>query len=338
MDTKVLSTGVLYTNLPESYIRPESERPRLSEVSDCVDVPVIDLGCEDKSQVIKQIREACKTYGFFQVTNHGVSSEAVEKMQGVATEFFSLPLEEKLKLYSDDPSKTMRLSTSFNLNKEKVHNWRDYLRLHCHPLEKYVPEWPSNPSSFKEIVSNYCMEVRQLGYRLEELISESLGLEKDSIKNVLGEQGQHMAVNYYPPCPEPELTYGLPGHTDPNALTILLQDLQVAGLQVLKDGKWVAVNPHPNAFVINLGDQLQALSNGVYKSVWHRAIVNADKPRLSIASFLCPCNDALISAPNSLIEDGPGAVYRGYTYAEYYKKFWSRDLEKDTSCLDLFKN
>lgn len=66
-----------------------------------------------------------------------------------------------------------------------------------------------------------------------------------------------MAVNFYPPCPQPELTYGLPGHTDPNALTILLQDLGVAGLQVRKDGKWIAVNPHPNAFVINLGDQLQ---------------------------------------------------------------------------------
>ncbi|XP_065621908.1 protein DOWNY MILDEW RESISTANCE 6 [Quercus suber] len=337
MDTKVLSTGVRYSNLPESYVRPESDRPRLSEVSACDDVPVIDLGLEDRSQVVKQIAEACKSYGFFQVTNHGVSLEAVEQMLQVATEFFSLPVEEKLKLYSDDPSKTMRLSTSFNVNKEKVHNWRDYLRLHCYPLDKYVPEWPSNPPDFKEIVSNYCMEVRQLGYRLEELISESLGLEKDCVKNVLGEQGQHMAVNYYPPCPEPELTYGLPAHTDPNALTILLQDLHVAGLQVLKDGKWVAVNPHPNAFVINIGDQLQALSNGVYKSVWHRAIVNADKPRLSIASFLCPCDDALISAPNSLTDDGSEAVYRGYTYAEYYKKFWSRDLEKD-NCLDLFKN
>ena len=66
-----------------------------------------------------------------------------------------------------------------------------------------------------------------------------------------------MAVNFYPPCPEPELTYGLPAHTDPNALTILLQDLMVPGLQVLKDGKWVAVDPHPDAFVINIGDQLQ---------------------------------------------------------------------------------
>lgn len=337
METKVLSSGVRYSNLPESYIRPESERPRLSEVSDCENVPIIDLGSQDRPQIVKQLGDACKFYGFFQVINHGVSTEAVEKMLGVANEFFSLPVEEKLKLYSDDPSKTVRLSTSFNVNKEKVHNWRDYLRLHCYPLDKYIPEWPPTPSSFKEIVKNYCTEVRELGFRVQELIAESLGLEKDHITRVLGEQGQHMAVNYYPPCPEPELTYGLPGHTDPNALTILLQDLQVAGLQVLKDGKWVAVNPHPNAFVINIGDQLQALSNGIYKSVWHRAIVNADKPRLSVASFLCPFDDALISAPKALAgEDGSGAVYRGYTYAEYYKKFWSRDLDQE-HCLELFK-
>ncbi|CAI0453233.1 unnamed protein product, partial [Linum tenue] len=116
-------------------------------------------------------------------------------------------------------------------------------------------------------VSNYCQEVRQLGFRLEELISESLGLEKDHIRNVLGDQGQHMAVNFYPPCPQPELTYGLPSHTDPNALTILLQDQLVAGLQVLKDGKWIAVNPHPDAFVINIGDQIQVRASSKFVQV-----------------------------------------------------------------------
>ncbi|KAI8029336.1 Protein DOWNY MILDEW RESISTANCE 6 [Camellia lanceoleosa] len=337
MDTKVISTGIRYTSLPESYVRPESERPKLSEVEDCEDVPIIDLGCSDRVLIVQQIGHACRIYGFFQVTNHGVSTEAVLKMLEVAHEFFQLPVEEKMKLYSDDPSKTMRLSTSFNVKKEKIHNWRDYLRLHCYPLDQYVPEWPSNPSSFKDIVSNYCKEVRDLGFRLQELIAESLGLDKHHVKNVLGEQGQHMAVNYYPPCPEPELTYGLPGHTDPNALTILLQDLQVAGLQVLKDGKWMAVKPHPNAFVINLGDQLQALSNGRYRSVWHRAVVNADKPRMSVASFLCPSDDALISPPKELTEDGTGPVYRNFTYAEYYKKFWSRNLDQE-HCLELFKN
>ncbi|KAL6127485.1 hypothetical protein ACLB2K_070850 [Fragaria x ananassa] len=337
MDTKVLSSGFRYTNLPESYIRPESERPRLSEVSVCENIPVIDLNSQDRAQTVLQIGEACKYYGFFQVINHGVSMEAVEKMLRIANEFFKLSVEEKMKLYSDDPSKTMRLSTSFNVKKETVHNWRDYLRLHCHPLDKYVPEWPSNPPTFKDIVSSYCKEVRELGYRIEELISESLGLEKHYIKNTLGEQGQHMAVNFYPPCPEPELTYGLPGHTDPNALTILLQDLGVCGLQVLKDGKWVAVNPHPNAFVINIGDQLQALSNGIYKSVWHRAVTNTDKARLSVASFMCPQDDALISPAKSLTEDGSPAIYRGYTYTEYYKKFWTRNLDQE-HCLELFKN
>nr|POE55491.1 protein downy mildew resistance 6 [Quercus suber] len=60
------------------------------------------------------------------------------------------PLGEVEVVYSDDPSKTWRLSTSFNANKEKVHNWRDYLGLHCCPLDKYVPEWPSNPTDFKQ--------------------------------------------------------------------------------------------------------------------------------------------------------------------------------------------
>ncbi|KAK2390889.1 protein DOWNY MILDEW RESISTANCE [Trifolium repens] len=336
MDTKVISSGIIYSKIPESYIRPESDRPCLSQVSEFENVPIIDLGSQNRTQIVKQIGEACSSYGFFQVINHGVSLEALKNTAEVASEFFKLPVEEKLKLYSDDPTKTMRLSTSFNVNKEEVHNWRDYLRLHCYPLDDYVPEWPSNPSSFKETVANYCKEVRELGLRIEEYISESLGLEKDYLKNVLGEQGQHMAVNYYPPCPQPELTYGLPGHTDPNALTILLQDLDVAGLQVLKDGKWLAVNPHPDAFVINIGDQLQALSNGLYKSVWHRAIVNADKPRLSVASFLCPGTEALICPAKPLTENGTGAVYRGFSYAEYYSKFWSRNLDQE-HCLEFFK-
>lgn len=336
MDTKVIS-GIQFTSLPRNYIRPESERPKLSEVSECENVPVIDLGCGDRNLIISQIGDACREYGFFQVINHGVSKEAVDSIVSVAHEFFSLPVEEKMKLYSDDPSKTMRLSTSFNVKKETVHNWRDYLRLHCYPLDKYVPEWPSNPSSFKDVVSNYCKEVRELGFRLQEAISESLGLEKDTMKNILGEQGQHMAVNYYPACPEPELTYGLPAHTDPNALTILLQDLQVAGLQVLKNGKWLSVKPHPDALVINIGDQIQSLSNGEYKSVWHRAVVNAKKARLSVASFLCPCDSANISAPKELTRGDEPTIYRDFTYAEYYKKFWSRNLDQE-HCLELFKN
>ncbi|KAJ6874444.1 protein DOWNY MILDEW RESISTANCE 6-like [Populus alba x Populus x berolinensis] len=88
--------------------------PGCRKFQTCEDVPVIDLGCQDRNQNCPTVGDACEHYGFFQVINHGVSLEAVEKMLGVAHDFFSLPVEEKLKLYSDDPSKTMRLSTSFN--------------------------------------------------------------------------------------------------------------------------------------------------------------------------------------------------------------------------------
>ncbi|PPR97019.1 hypothetical protein GOBAR_AA23649 [Gossypium barbadense] len=78
MDTKVLSSGIHYSSLPESYVRPESERPRLSEVSQCDNVPVIDLGCEDRSHIVQQVALACINYGFFQVINHGYE-RSVEK-------------------------------------------------------------------------------------------------------------------------------------------------------------------------------------------------------------------------------------------------------------------
>lgn len=70
METKVISSGIRHSTLPQSYIRPESDRPRLSEVADCENVPVIDLGCTDRTHIIRQIGEACRNYGFFQVLIH----------------------------------------------------------------------------------------------------------------------------------------------------------------------------------------------------------------------------------------------------------------------------
>lgn len=110
-------------------------------------------------------------------------------------------------------------------------------------------------------MNNYCREARELGFKLLGAVSESLGLERDYIERMLGDQGQQLiSMNCYPPCPEPDLTYGFPAHTDLCALTILLQDHQVAGLQVLKDGKWGAVDPRPNSLVVNIGDQIQVKS------------------------------------------------------------------------------
>ncbi|CAO2209964.1 unnamed protein product [Urochloa humidicola] len=286
MAENLLST-VVHRTMPGSHVRPESQRPRLAEVvSGARIIPVVDLACPDRAAVVAAIGDACRSHGFFQVLNHGIDDGLLAGVMAVARDFFRLPAEERAKLYSDDhPARKIRLSTSFNARKETVHNWRDYLRVHCHPIDyQFVPDWPSSPPDFKETMSSYCKEVGELGFRLYAAISESLGLDSSYIlKETLGEQELHMAVNFYdPPCrPSPELTftYGLPAHTDPNALTVqLMDDQDVAGLQAQHAGKWVAVNdPQPGALIINIGDQLQALSNGQYRSVWLRAVVNSDQ-------------------------------------------------------------
>ncbi|KAF5729800.1 hyoscyamine 6-dioxygenase-like [Tripterygium wilfordii] len=341
--TKLLTdlTITAKDNIPPQYIRPLSDRPNLADQShgSQASIPLIDLrGLEDprrRSEIIKQITQACQDFGFFQLKNHGIPETEINNIVKVTREFFKLPESERLKYYSDDPSKTTRLSTSFNVKTEKVANWRDFLRLQAYPLQDFINEWPSSPPNFKKNVAEYCTSMRGLVLRLLELISESLGLERDYIDKALGKHGQHMAFNYYPPCPKPELTYGVPGHTDVGLITILLQD-DVPGLQVLNNGNWVSVQPVPNTFIVNIGDQLQALSNDRYTSVLHRAVVNSGKDRVSIPTFYCPSFDAVIGPAKELIDDDHPAVYKDFTYAEYFKKFWNRDIATE-SCLDLFK-
>ncbi|XVE58189.1 hypothetical protein DITRI_Ditri04bG0150400 [Diplodiscus trichospermus] len=316
-----------------------SDRPNLAEVqASCVSIPLIDLQDlygPNRCDILIQISLACQDDGFFQVKNHGIPEAVLNNMLRLSREFFRLPETEALKNYSDDTSKANRLSTSFNVKTEPVANWRDFLRLHCYPLEDHVHEWPSNPPSFREDVAEYCTSIRGLVLRLLEAISECLGLKRDHLDKTLSKHAQHMAFNYYPPCPEPELTYGLPGHTDPNLITILLQD-DVLGLQGLRNGKWITVNPLPNTFIVNVGDQMQVISNDRYKSVLHRAVVNCNKERISIPTFYCPSPEALIAPATDLIHDEHPTLYRSFTYAEYYENFWARGLATEC-CLDKFK-
>eukprot|EP01018_Ginkgo_biloba_P027735 Gb_19315 [translate_table: standard] len=117
------------------------------------------------------------------------------------------------------------------------------------------------------------MEVRVLILRLLEAISESLGLAPDYISKTLRKSDQRMTTTYYPPCLNLDLTLAIALHLDPD-LVIVLQD-DVRGLQVLKDRKWIAVELIPNAFIVNVGDQLQVLGNERFKSVKHHAITNS---------------------------------------------------------------
>ena len=114
-------------------------------------------------------------------------------------------------------------------------------------------------SGCRELVAEYSAEVVKLCERLLKAMSTNLGLKEDHLQNAFGGDnvGACLRINFYPKCPQPDLTLGLSSHSDPGGMTILLPDHDVAGLQVRKNGKWITVNPVPNAFIVNVGDQIQ---------------------------------------------------------------------------------
>lgn len=116
-----------------------------------------------------------------------------------------------------------------------------------------------------------------------EAILENLGLttaknttddQDDQIMNELKDGSQQMFINFYPPCPEPDLTVGLRSHSDYGFLTLLLQD-EVAGLQIKHQGKWLTVEPIPGSFVVNVGDQLEVCRCSFTCMVLIWALVNS---------------------------------------------------------------
>lgn len=108
----------------------------------------------------------------------------------------------------------------------------------------------------RNVVEEYSEQMKLLCQKLMAMISESLGLQSSSIEDAVGEFYQNITVSYYPPCPQPELTLGLQSHSDMGAVTLLIQD-DVGGLEVLKDGEWVTVQPLSDAIVVILADQTE---------------------------------------------------------------------------------
>ncbi|XP_048529566.1 jasmonate-induced oxygenase 4-like isoform X2 [Triticum urartu] len=175
----------------------------------------------------------------------------------------------------------------------------------------------------REATEKYACQLISLCQVLLKAMSSSLGLEEDYLHNAFGGSdgiSATMRVNYYPRCPQPELTLGLSSHSDPGGITLLLTDDNVEGTQVRKGDTWVTVQPVPGSFLVNVGDQIQILSNGRYRSVEHRALVNSDKERFTIAFFCNPRGDLPVAPASELVGPGSPALYQEpVTFSDYRK-------------------
>ncbi|RLN42451.1 hypothetical protein C2845_PM01G19960 [Panicum miliaceum] len=121
MAEHLLSTAV-HRTMPGNYVRPEAQRPRLAEVVSGARIPVVDLACSGRAAACRRDDTSTNRRAPLaeRVLNRGIDDGLIAEVMAVAREFFRLPAEEKAKLYSDDPARKIRLSTSFNVRKETV--------------------------------------------------------------------------------------------------------------------------------------------------------------------------------------------------------------------------
>ncbi|CAI9763795.1 unnamed protein product [Fraxinus pennsylvanica] len=217
---------------------------------------------------------------------------------------------------------------SSHLQGEAVQNWREFVTYLTYPIKaRDYSRWPEKPEGWRAVTEAYSEELMNLACKLLEVLSEAMDLEKEALTKACVDMDQKVIINFYPKCPQPDLTLGLRRHTDPGTITLLLQD-QVGGLQATRDGgnTWVTVQPVEGAFVVNLGDHGHYLSNGRFKKADHRAVVNSNYSRLSIATFQNPAPEAIVY-PLKVREGVKPVLDEPITFSEMYKRKMSKDLE-----------
>ncbi|KAJ8761727.1 hypothetical protein K2173_004536 [Erythroxylum novogranatense] len=283
---------------------------KLGVVEEC-ELPLIDLGrlsleeLGEREKCKLEIARASQEWGFFQVVNHGISSEILEKVRREQAKVFKQPFHRKSREESLSFSAgTYRWGTP-TATCLRQFSWSEAFHI---PMTDISAS--NNSNSLSSSMEQFATIVANLAQNLAEILMEKLGRKSSFFKENCLPSTCYLRLNRYPPCPVPSQVFGLMPHTDSDFLTILHQD-QVGGLQLVKNGRWFAVKPNSEALIINIGDLFQAWSNDVYKSVEHRVVTNPLVERFSTAYFFCPSCD-------TEIESGcESSVYKKFSFREY---------------------
>uniref|UniRef100_A0A0A9H3I8 Fe2OG dioxygenase domain-containing protein n=1 Tax=Arundo donax TaxID=35708 RepID=A0A0A9H3I8_ARUDO len=323
-------------HVPERYLRTEASSDEVIASGDSnLAIPIIDLGKlldpQSSEEECVKLGSACQNWGFFQlINNHGVADEMTGNLMSDIVEFFKQPLEAK-KECSQQPDSLEGYGQAFVVSEDQKLDWADMLYLQVQPSEsRDLRFWPTRPASFRHSLDVYASETAKLACRLLEFMAKGVGAEPSMLRGMFEGQGQlqGMRANYYPPCQQAaDRVLGLSPHTDACGLTLLRQlNGDVQGLQVKKDGKWFAVDAMDGSFIVNVGDALEILSNGRFKSVEHRAVINPNKERISVAMFHYPCQD-LILGPLPEFVKGDKVRYRSTSYKDFMMQYFAAKLD-----------
>ncbi|KAG6620703.1 hypothetical protein I3842_Q052100 [Carya illinoinensis] len=198
------------------------------------------------------------------------------------------------------------------LSAQQILDWTDRLYLTIYPEDqRRLKFWPEIPQDFRDILHDYTFKMKMINEVVFKAMARSLNLEDNCFLDQYG-KGPTMTArfNYYPKCPRPDLVLGVKPHADGSGITILLQDKEVEGLQFQKDNQWNKVPIIPEALLINVGDQAEIMSNGIFKSPVHRVVTNSERERISLAVFCIPESEKEIQPVDGLVNKSQPRLYK----------------------------
>jgi isopenicillin N synthase-like dioxygenase len=271
------------------------------------EIPLIDIaplvsGSLERTEVARQLGAVCREHGFFYITGHGVDEALCQRLEDLSREFFARSTEEKLRINMALGGRAWRgyfrvgdeLTSGKPDLKEGIYLGQELPDDHPAVVARTPMHgrnlWPDVPG-FRETVLEYIDACTQVGHRLMEGLSLSLGLEADYFdRHYTHDPLVLFRIFNYPYSPDRAgdgEQWGVGEHTDYGVLTILRQD-DTGGLQVKSRGRWIEAPPIAGSFICNIGDMLDRMTRGLYRSTPHRVVSSARRDRLSFPVFFDP--------------------------------------------------
>ncbi|HSQ98306.1 MAG TPA: 2-oxoglutarate and iron-dependent oxygenase domain-containing protein [Sphingomicrobium sp.] len=288
----------------------------------------------DPDGFAQKLGRSFKDYGFAIIAGHGIPEELIRRAEAKAKAFFALPEEIKRK-YLVAGGGGARGYTPFGIETAKgakAHDLKEFWHVgrdlpEGHKFRDHMPDnlWPDEVPSFKATFQELYATFDRTGLGILRAIARYLKIDENYFEDAVRDGNSVLRALHYPPQPQPTGEHIRAGaHEDINAITLLL-GAEEAGLELLtKDGRWIPVSPRPGELVINIGDMLQRLTNGVLRSTSHR-VVNPAPDRASHARYSMPFflhfrSDFLIEALPDTVPAGEEPKWPPITADDYLQE------------------
>lgn len=304
-------------------------------------IPVVDLSqYRDRSLSPSQRAElvvACEDHGFFVLVGHGCEA-LVERVFSQSALFFAAPKESKMKVFrnAENPLGYYdRELTKQKRDQKEVFDFKAGGYVSANPARQ--SRWPEmfdaqGADLFRNTLTDFFVQFTTLAHETMAMVFDTLGMPKAEIERTMadGFGDNHSSagrLNYYPaqdPVPATDRRalnklgdMALHHHTDPGAITLLLQD-DHGGLQAQsKTQGWIDVPPRAGAIVVNIGDVLQVWTNDRCTAGIHRVLpVHSIVGRYSVPFFYQPRFDAKVTP---WVKAGDTAHYQPFAWRDYIR-------------------